>query len=382
MPRFLPALRQVLGFSLVLIAVGAVSAQEHVAQRIRVASGYDKAAFTYRMELQSEHETFRVYRLTYPSPVKSPVAQNNTIPAELYLPKAAKPGSAPRPAVICLHILGGGFELAQLQCTALAARGIPALWFKLPYYAERGLPGGTKALAADPKLFAQAVAQGVEDVRRAVDVLASRSEVNPQEIGIMGVSMGGILAATAAEQEPRIARAVLLLAGGDLLSIVHHAHETRPLSELIRRLPPASRAEVESALRQIDPLEHAAALRPRAAQGRVLMMNAAEDEVVPRACTEKLATALGIGDRVVWLEGLGHYTALAALPRALKTANDFFAQDLPADAARPQPSAAAKSPRKKSCPPAATGLVVCGRRTQGGPLPPGRFGDPRDLERR
>ena len=51
--------------------------------------------------------------------------------------------------------------------------------------------------------------------------------------------------------------------------------------------------------------------------------------MIPRACTEKLANALGIGDRVVWLEGLGHYTAIAELPRALRMTADFFAQDLP-----------------------------------------------------
>ena len=59
------------------------------------------------------------------------------------------------------------------------------------------------------------------------------------------------------------------------------------------------------------------------------MINAAEDEVIPRACTEKLADALGIADRVVWLEGLGHYTAIAELPRALRMTADFFARDLP-----------------------------------------------------
>ena len=203
------------------------------------------------------------------------------------------------------------------------------------------------ALAADPRIFAKALAQGVEDVRRTVDVLASRPEVNPQQIGIMGVSLGGILAGTAAGQEPRIARAVLLLAGGDLLPVVHHARETRTLSETINRLAPAERAEVEQAIVQADPLQHAAGLRDRAQQGRVLMINAGEDEVIPRACTEKLASALGIQDRVVWLDGLGHYTALAALPKALKTAVDFFAQDLPADAQRPPANAVGQSPRRK-----------------------------------
>ncbi len=388
MPRISLLLRQFLVFWLLLVAVAAVSAQGPAAETVRVANGYDKAAFNYRMELASEHETFRIYRLTFPSPIQSPVAQNNTVPAELYLPKAVKPGSAPRPAVICLHILGGGFELTQLQCTALATRGIPALWFKLPYYAERGLPGGTRAVAADPKLFAQALAQGVQDVRRAVDVLASRGEVAPGHIGIMGVSMGGILAAAAAEQEPRISRAVLLLAGGDVLSIIHHARETRPLSEMLRRLPPSNRAEVEKAIGQVDPLLNAAALRRRADQGRVLMMNAAEDEVVPRACTEKLAAALGIGDRVVWLEGLGHYTRHGGLAQGPEDGERVLR---PGPARRPWVYGARrlagsrcchKLAPAESCPPAATGLVVCRRRAQGGPLPPGRSGNPRGLERR
>jgi isopenicillin-N N-acyltransferase like protein len=332
---------------LVSLATVSLAGQGLPTDVVHVANGFDKQPFDYTCELDSDHDTFCIYRLTYPSPVLSPVPQNNTIPAELYLPKGLGPGSKPRPAVICLHILGGGFELTRLQCTALAARGIPAIWFKLPYYAERGTPSGTRALAADPAMFAKALAQGVKDVRRTVDLMASRAEVNPQQIGVMGVSMGGILAGNAAEQEPRITRAVLLLAGGDLLPVVHHARETRLLSETIHRLSPAQRTMVEQAILQADPLQHAAALRQRAMDGRVLMINAAEDEVIPRVCTEKLASALGIQQQVMWLDGLGHYTALVALPRALKTAVDFFAQDLPAGAEPPRPDGTSQSPRHK-----------------------------------
>ncbi len=66
------------------------------------------------------------------------------------------------------------------------------------------------------------------------------------------------------------------------------------------------------------------------------MFNAGSDEVIPRACTEKLATALGIADRVHWLDGLGHYTAMAALPETLRATADFFAQDLPAGVKPPE----------------------------------------------
>ncbi len=302
------------------------------------ATTFDGAAFRYRMEPLEEAAAYRVFRLSYASPVTTPTQRNNTIPAEYYLPNNIVPGEPRRPAVICLHILNGNFELVRLTCSTLAARGIPALWFKMPYYGERGLPGGRAALARDPKLFADALSQALADVRRTVDVLASRPEIDPRRIGVMGISLGGIVAASAAAQEPRIARAVFILAGGDLNRIVHHTRETRELSEMIRRLPDDKRAEVEAAIDAIDPLRHAAKLRDRALAGKVLMINATEDNVIPPPCTERLAAALGIQDRVVWLEGLGHYTALAALPRTLQATADFFAEDLPPDARREPPA--------------------------------------------
>ena len=124
--------------------------------------------------------------------------------------------------------------------------------------------GAAKRLAENPKLFAGAIVQAGEDIRRTIDLLASRPEVNPERIGIVGISLGGIIAATAAGAEPRIHRAGLILAGGDLLPIIHHARETRDLSEMIQKLPPAERAEVEASIAAADPLKFAAALRRRA----------------------------------------------------------------------------------------------------------------------
>ena len=71
------------------------------------------------------------------------------------------------------------------------------------------------------------VGQAVQDVRRTIDLLASRPEVDPKKIGITGISLGGIVSGTAAGMEPRINRAMLILAGGDLLTTLHEAEETR-----------------------------------------------------------------------------------------------------------------------------------------------------------
>lgn len=299
------------------------------AAKVSVEKTYNDRPFEYTMELFLSHGGVRVYRLSYPSPMVTPVKQNNTVPAEYYLPEGITPGDPKRPAVICLHILNGNFELVRMLCTALATRGIPALMFKMPYYGERGLPGGRDALAEDPRLFVEALRQATEDVRRTVDLLASRPEVDADKIGIAGISLGAIQAATAAGQEPRLARAALILGGGDLEQVIDHAREARDLRDVLKTLPAEQRAQIVGAIRAIDPLRHAPGLRDRARQGRVLMVNARKDNVIPPACTEKLAAELGIADRVVWLEGLNHYTALAALPRVLRTTTDFFAADLP-----------------------------------------------------
>ena len=299
-----------------------------------VSDTYDGKPFEYRVESVTPMSGFSVLHLTYPSPVVSELPQNNTIPAELYLPDDYEAWTAPRPAVICMHILDGDFQLVRMTCSMLASRGIPALMFKLPYYGERSPKEGTRILVKRPALFAAALSQARLEIRRTVDLLASRPEIDADHLGITGISLGAIVGATGAAEEPRLRRAMLVLGGGDLLAIIDHADETRGLSETIKGLPPQERKKVEEGLHQVDPLTHAAELRTRAEAGRVVMVNAAEDNVVPRACTEKLAAALGIADRVVWLEGLGHYTAMAAMPQTLERTVDFFAQDLPPGSGR------------------------------------------------
>ena len=327
---------------LVLCQAAALRAEEV----FEVTKTFDNHPFSCRIEPARASDAYEVYRLHYPSPVRTSVEPNNTVPAELYMPRGATPGGPKRPAVICLHILDGNEELVKIACSALAARGIPALWFNLPFYGPRSAAGRRNAAENDPAMFTMAISQAVQDVRRTVDVLAARPEIDSERIGVMGISLGGILAATAAESDPRIDRAVLLLAGGDLLPVIYHANETRGFGDRLRRLSPERRAEIERAIQAVDPLTHAAQLRSRAQAGKVLMFNAGSDEVIPRACTEKLATALGIADRVRWLDGLGHYTAMAALPETMRSTADFFAQDLPAGVKPPEPAKNSRSPHR------------------------------------
>jgi hypothetical protein len=121
-------------------------------QSLPVSQVCNGRAFSYTVEERSTSRLYRVYRFSYPSPVVTAVAENNTIPGDYYLPKGIRPDGPRRPAVICLHILNGNFEMEQITCATLASRGIPAIMIKLPYYGERSPPGGAHALLSNPRL--------------------------------------------------------------------------------------------------------------------------------------------------------------------------------------------------------------------------------------
>ncbi len=322
-------------FFLTTFADRQTSAEDSTDERLFFgASGLVEKTFNadpFRVDVKktATRRGYRIYRLSYPSPVVTPHEPNNTVPADYYLPDGMKPGDPARPAVICLHILNGNYELVRMLCSSLALRGVPAIMFKLPYYGERALPGGRKELARNSRLFVESLPQGMLDSRRTFDVLAALPGIDPQRIGISGISLGSFVSAATAGSDPRFYRTGLLLSGGDLLGIIQQSDETRSLNAHMKSLPAAEQQAIEKAIRLVDPLTHAAGLRKRAEAGRVLMINGDKDLVVPLEATKKLAAALGISDQVFWLEGLGHYTAAARLPEIMRRMVDFFAQDLP-----------------------------------------------------
>ena len=320
-----------------------VCAEQQPTETVAVAKTYNDAPFDYHIRLSAQRPQFRVYHVTYPSPVVTAVVQNNTVPADYYLPNGIKPGDAKRPAVICLHILDGNEPLTDLMCSVLAGRGDSGHRVQVALLRPARAGEGARSFGRTiPRCSSARSSRRARIFGGRSTCLASRPEIDADRIGITGISLGGIIAATAAGAEPRLHRAGLILSGGDLLTIIYHARETRPLAAMLQKLPEADRKEIEAKIAARDPLRFADGLRDTAREGRVLMLNAAEDEVIPRVCTEKLAQAIGISDRVVWFEGVGHYTAMANLPRALRMTADFFAQDLPPGAQPPAAPPAAK----------------------------------------
>ena len=259
-------------------------------------------------------EGVRISTLTYPSPVVTPYAANNTVTATLYLP----PGPGPHPAMVVLHEWNGE-SAAQRLCRVIAGAGVAALLVVEPYSLSRRseTPPGPGILSGDPPQMRDALRQAVLDARRGLDYLSHRPDIDPQRLGVSGISLGGILSGLVAGVDARIKVVMTADGGADFARGFWNGLLTLRFRGEIRRRGysfeqfQAVMAPVEASywLHGFDP-DHA------------LMFNGRYDLVVRPEQAETLARALG-GTRIVWAN-TGHYGLGLSAPEAAGVAARFL----------------------------------------------------------
>jgi len=270
----------------------------------------------------------RLMGVTFPSPVMTEIAENNTVHAEYFQPA----GNGPYPACVVLHILGGDFLLAETVASHLAREGVAALFVKMPYYGpRRGKDSPKRMISEDPRATVAGMTQAVLDIRRAAAWLAARDEVDPQRLGITGISLGGIMSALAAAGEPKLKNVAVVLGGGNFADFIWD--HPMPRAKMFRERWLAT-GESEETFRgligKVDPVTYGALLKDR----RVLMIAAENDEVISPDSAKALWESMGREPQLVWLQGVGHYSAIKYMPRELFRLSAFFNEDA-ADSAGP-----------------------------------------------
>ncbi|MFH0962995.1 MAG: alpha/beta hydrolase [Planctomycetota bacterium] len=272
---------------------------------------YAEARFSWELAGLADFPSYRVFHLTFPSPYTSPVKENNTVHAEFHLPN----GSGPFPAVVILHILDGRLAVSRLIAGAYAPQGIASLIVTMPYYRERRLPDSPRQgfVSEDLDRLADAVRQAVMDTSRAGAFLRGHPAIDPERVGLIGTSLGGIVGSVAAAADARFRRVVLILAGGGLADILYGAPET---SEVRKRLEARGLdvAAVRAKLEVVDPLTYARRIGP----GRVLLVNATQDATVPPSSARALAEAIPATDQL-WYPAT-HEGLVAHVPEILEKA--------------------------------------------------------------
>ena len=222
----------------------------------------------------------RVNKSSYPIAVHDVSFTSNGKKVEAFL--LVPPGKDKRPAVVFVH--GSGGDRTQLIGPAawLAARDVVTLTLTEPSTANPPVPSDSLAIQLRQTRDVQVA--DVVAVRRAVDLLRERPEVDPDRIGYLGWSAGAKTGALVAAAEPHIGAFALLSAGA------------APLSAFVQQAPAKLRPKVKEILGSIDPIRYIALARP----GTVLLENGRKDEIVPQSALKNIVRAAPANTVVHW----------------------------------------------------------------------------------
>lgn len=280
--------------------------------------------FRWTMTRDRVMRTYTRWQGTFPSAVKSGLKENDTVRISYYRPRgkgaptAAKPGHA----VLILHHLGGGHEAEEVFAAYLATNGIAAATMRFPFYGKRRPEGFKKQiLRADPRTLGTFIRQAVADVRRASDVLRSLPETRKDRIGLAGVSLGAVIGSLACGIDARFHRVSLILGGGRLDQILtSDAPEVTGIREWLESRK-VDRKTLRSWLDGCEPCHYAHRVETR----RILMLNAWNDEIIPRRSTLALHKAFG-EPKIHWYQ-TGHYGAALHIFNILRRSKTHLAED-------------------------------------------------------
>jgi dienelactone hydrolase len=201
--------------------------------------------------------TTSVIRRAVAADVKVTAVHDRGLVGELYIP----PGEGKHAAVIVVTGSGGGIPPAAGQSGGLASRGYVVL--ALAYFNARGLPSSLSYIP-------------LEYFATALDWLSKQPSVDPERIGILGISRGAELALLLASAMTKIHAVVAYMPSSVVISGCCSGRGEPAWTvggKPVAYVPP--RRQGDFALRQ------QAAIRVEQIHGGVLLLSGTEDEVWP-----------------------------------------------------------------------------------------------------
>ena len=198
--------------------------------------------------------------------------------------------------------------------TALAKSQIAALVMVEPFSLDRRpIPHVPEAeLLSDnvPQMVAN-IRQCVLDARRSMDWLATRPDIDPNRMGITGISLGGVIAPLVAGVDRRAKIVVAIDGGADVTELVWSSPFLRNIHEKLARHG-YTRQSLRTQLAPIESSNWLSGFDPH----NGILFNGRYDVFVKPSQARELSHAMG-GAPIVWLN-TGHY----GLVFSLKALND------------------------------------------------------------
>ena len=231
--------------------------------------------------LVTDTTDYSLYYLTYQSVHDKKVTALLTVPGK---------GEHPFPTIILLHGLGDRKTVDYIEAgnQHLLNAGYAVLRLDISNHGDRfkydyefDLTDGYRYWTRD------LISQTVFDLRRAVDFIQTREELDSRRIGYMGISLGGIIGTIFCSVEERVEVPVIVLAGGNL----NLMFGKKALS-----------GDIRDYLSIIDPINFVKEIAPRP----LLMINAANDDIVPPITSKLLFKAAKKPKEIIWYPSKHH----------------------------------------------------------------------------
>ncbi len=225
--------------------------------------------------LMADSSDYHLYYLKYQSVHDEVVTGLLTLPRE---------GVQPFPTVILLHGMGDRKTVDYIEAgnQYLINAGYAVLRLDISNHGDRKKYDYDFDLTEGYRYWTRdIITQTVFDLRRAVDFIYTREELDHDRIGFFGISLGGIIGTIFCSVEERIEVPVIVLAGGNLNLMFGRD---------------AFSGDTKDYLSIIDPVNYVAKISPRP----LLMINAENDDVVPPITSKLLYKAAKKPKEIIW----------------------------------------------------------------------------------
>lgn len=224
------------------------------------------------------------YRLSY---ISYRSVHNARVTGLLSLPEK---GKAPFPVIILMHGLGDSKTVDYIEVgnKYLLDAGYAVLRLDISNHGDRFIYDYDFDLIHGYRYWTrEMITQTVFDLRRAIDFIQTRDELDHERIGYFGISLGGIIGTLFCSVDDRVKVPVIVLAGGNL----NLMFGKKALSE-----------DTKDFLSIIDPINFVAMISPRP----LLMINAENDDVVPPITSKLLFKAAKEPKKIIWYPAKHH----------------------------------------------------------------------------
>lgn len=266
--------------------------------------GYDKA-----LPLMAEEQPGTGGQSYTVTNVKYWSANNQQVPAVFVKPTDVKEGGR-LPCLILMHGLGQNKTALSILWGPFIRAGYAIFSIDAQYHGDRKPKAPIDVFGLSVYSTRDMLIQTVIDLRRGIDYLDTRKDVDPARIGYAGFSMGGILGALVSAVEPRINAPILALAGGDWKLMF--ANSTLPNAVRARKEHPVEAAAGLEALDPVDPIRWVSRIAPRP----VLFINGDHDTVVPVVSAKELQDTAAMPKEIFTYKG-DHVPSFAEFPRVV-----------------------------------------------------------------